>query len=115
MREPHSVTELASQTATTQAHLILDNIFEFNARDANGAVVPSALRISSPVASRNAFYCVLRITGFMEHEVKVHGAFSFQATDLTFSLARVIMASHESRWSFIFREDEEPVTFSYRP
>ena len=86
--------------------------FQFQARRADGPDISSRIGISEPVASGDAFFCVLKITGFDELEVRVHGAFPFQAADLAFSLARTIMASHEGRWSFVF-DGEAPVTFAY--
>ena len=80
--------------------------FKFTAvRRSDAHSVSSSVAIYDPKLIENSygdFRADIRFSGFLEQQLTAFGAYAFQATDLAFDLAKIVLASHEDEWAFHF-------------
>lgn len=76
-------------------------------------MVRSSISIHDPQLIANShgdFRARVRVAGFREQQVAAFGASAFQATELAFNIARIVLSSHEDEWEFHFGEGG-PISF----
>lgn len=88
--------------------------FDFTAvRRSDGHAVQSSISIHDPTLiadSHGDFRAEIRVSGFLEQQATAFGACAFQATDLAFDIAKIVLSSHEDEWAFHFG-DGGPISF----
>lgn len=88
--------------------------FEFTAvRRSDGHAVQSSISIHDPeliADSYGDFRADIRVVGFLDQQAAAVGACAFQATDLAFDIAKIMLSSQEDEWAFHFG-DGGPISF----